>query len=284
MEFVYNPPQNQNPAGLPDYGSSPGWLTTIIGDRNALNDREAFNLNAQMKYQEQALQAEIMNYQNKYNSPLEQMKRYQEAGLSPWLAYGNQQTPAAGTSSVASARGQGRGANSAQLAQASNGMIAQMVGIARAGREMYDYFKYGSQKSAWSALEAGSRASMANLESMFKDWYMRSSGIEPAHQKRIEQGLDPLDTSLPEIFANSMRGSQESARLATQEEKYEQLKGLVGLIPDQKARIKALKELDDYRLGIMKGQNDAILSLDTGFPGLDSFLRMVGYWLLNQKF
>lgn len=284
MEFVYNPPQNQNPAGLPDHGSSPGWLTTIIGDRNALNDREAFNLNAQMKYQEQALQAEIMNYQNKYNSPLEQMKRYQEAGLSPWLAYGNQQTPAAGTSSVASARGQGRGANSAQLAQASNGMIAQMVGIARAGREMYDYFKYGSQESAWKAQTAGYRAQMDSLESMFKDWYMRTSGIEPATAKRREAGLDPDGLSMAEMFSNSVRASQENARLSTQEEKYEQLKGLVGLIPDEKARKQALTELDKYRLGILKGQNDAILSLDTGFPGLDSFLRMVSYWLLNQKF
>ena len=57
---------------------------------------------------------------------------------------------------------------------------------------------------------------------------------------------------------------------------------VVSLIDDQEARYKALTALDDYRLQMLKGQNDAILSIDTGFGGLDSFLKALLMFLENS--
>lgn len=284
MEYIYNPPQsvtgytpgsndNQLRSFDPYQNQDPGYITFFTGDKGSLSDKQAFYLNEMSKYQEQAFQVGLMNYQNQYNSPFEQMLRYQAAGLSPWLSYSQNQTPAAGISGNPSARAQSHGSSSsAQQMSSAASFISSAVGVARAAREMYDYMKYGKDISAWSALSSGSKAHREDLETQFQRWFSRDSGIIPGS-----------DQSLSDIYGNSMRARYNEARTLTQEEKVNQLRAVVNMIPDQQARTQALKALDDYRLEIMKGQNDAILNLNTGNVTADSFIQLLAYWLFKQN-
>lgn len=286
MEYTYNPPQsvtgfdpsNPNPNFSPVNYYDPSKpadaaIDTWLQDYGALTDKQAFYLNEMSKYQEQAFQVALMNYQNEYNSPLQQMLRYQAAGLSPWLTYNQNQTPSAGISGNPSARAQAHGSsNAAQKMSSAASFISSAVGVARAATQVYDYIKFGKDISAWNAMEAGSRAANADTERRFNEWFSRISGVTPGE----EQTMD-------EIFANSIRGRQASARTYTQEEKVNQLKAIVDMLPDQKARTQALQALDNYRLQIMQGQNDAILNMNTGNQTIDSFIQLLAYWLFKQN-
>lgn len=287
MEFIYNPPQSvtgydpsQNGRNRRD-GTDPydpnrypqDAVSSWFMDEGSLSDKQAFYLNELSKYQEQAFQVALMNYQNEYNSPFQQMLRYQAAGLSPWLAYSQNQTPAAGISGNPSARAQAHGSSSpAQKMSSAASFISSAVGVARAAAQMYDYIKYGKEISSWSALEAGSRAANVDIERRFNEWFSRGSGVTPLTEQTME-----------EVFANSIRGRQASARTYTQEEKVNQLKAIVDMLPDQKARTQALQALDNYRLQIMQGQNDAILNMNTGNQTIDSFIQLLAYWLFKQN-
>lgn len=286
MEYIYNPPQSvtgydpsQNGvnrrAGTDPYDPNrypQDVVSSWFMDEGSLSDKQAFYLNELSKYQEQAFQVALMNYQNEYNSPLQQMLRYQAAGLSPWLTYSQNQTPAAGISGNPSARAQAHGSSSAaQKMSSAASFISSAVGVARAATQVYDYIKYGKEVSAWGALEAGSRAANADTERRFNDWLSRISGYVTGEE------------TLDEAFANSIRGRQASARTFTQEEKVNQLKAIVDMLPDQKARTQALQALDNYRLQIMQGQNDAILNMNTGNQTIDSFIQLLAYWLFKQN-
>lgn len=284
MEYIYNPPQSvtgfnpgshdSSPVGAfdPRRRQDPAYYSFFMGDEGALSDKQAFYLNELSKYQEQAFQVALMNYQNEYNSPLRQMLRYQAAGLSPWLTYNQNQTPAAGISGNPSARAQAHGSSSpAQQLSSAASFINSAVGVARAARDLFDYVKYGKDISAWNAMAAGSRAQSAHTEALFNDWLSRVSGYSTGSE------------SVSEAMANSIRGRQASARTYTQEEKVNQLKAIVDMLPDQKARTQALKALDDYRLQIMQGQNDAILQVNTGNKAIDSFIQLFTYWLFKQN-
>lgn len=282
MEYIYNPPQSVTQStprnDLGDYNPSgsqdPGWVSFLAGDRGALSDKQAFFLNEQAKYQEQAFQVALMNYQNEYNSPLQQMLRYQAAGLSPWLTYNQNQTPAAGISGNPSSRAQAHGSSSsAQQMSSAASFISSAVGVARAARDLYDYMKYGKDISAWNRDLAASRAQSASLDTRFNEWFSRISGVDPLNPDQTEN----------ERFANSMRGRYNEARTLTQEEKYNQLTAIVDMIPDQKGRTQALKALDEYRLKILEGQNDAVLNISTGNQGVDSFIQLLTYWLFKQN-
>lgn len=282
MEYIYNPPSsvtgyNPRSANPADQAYNPRELgQDVLGkfwnDYGSLSDKQTFYLNEMSKYQEQAFQVALMNYQNEYNSPLQQMLRYQAAGLSPWLTYNQNQTPAAGISGNPSARAQAHGSSSpAQKLSSAASFISSAVGVARAARDLYDYVKYGKDLSAWNTMAAGSRAQSAHTEALFNDWLSRVSGYSSGTE------------SVSEALANSIRGRQASARTYTQEEKVNQLKAIVDMLPDQKARTQALKALDDYRLQILQGQNDAILQVNTGNKAIDSFIQLFTYWLFKQN-
>ena len=229
--------------------------------RADMSDYSSAAYNYLMKQQEQAYNLELWQLMNEYNSPSAQMKRYQDAGLSPWLIYGQSnaaQAPA--SASAPSFRSAGIMSKGIQ-----NGIsaIGQIMNTVKAARETYDYVKYGLRESGFRML--GAQASAAGQE-LKNEWDRYLLGYEGYADK----------------YGSSPRAVMYKYQTDTQQKRFEQLEAIVKTIPDQNERTQALTALDRYRLKILQGQNDAILNINTGNATLDGFLRMLGYWLIAQ--
>ena len=90
-------------------GSSP-WSGAINAGMNLLGDIGGniwSNANAISAAQRDDRYAKgLMDYQNEYNRPINQMARYKEAGLNPNLIYGQSNLSASGSASASAARAQ----------------------------------------------------------------------------------------------------------------------------------------------------------------------------------
>lgn len=245
------------------------WTNQAFGQDASLrgdwSDTTTAAYNYLLKQQEQAYNLELWKLQNEYNSPAEQMKRFQEAGLNPNLIYSQQntaQSPAAASASPY------RPANlqQKQMANAMN-MIGQIMNTVKAARDTYDYMTYGRQASS--------------LENQISDWRVRLlSGQETAQKLANDwnmflQGRMDFDPNAPAV---KMYRNQSNV----QEQRYEQLKALVNMIPDQKNRTRALEALDKERLHIMQSQTGFITNFDTGHPEFDSFFKMLAFFVMNS--
>lgn len=226
-------------------------------------DSATARFNFLTKQQEQAYNLELWNYQNAYNSPAEQMKRYQDAGLNPNLIYQQQNTASAPASASASTFRSG--GTFARNAQNAINTIGQVMNIVKAARDTYDYMRYGREEHAWARNLTMQRSQGQALENYWNSYLL---------------GMDNQGENSP--IPGSPRARMYQFQLDTQEQRYLQLKAVVSTIPDQQERTRALKALDDYRLQIMRGQYGALMQIDTGSAGLDSFLRMLGFYLLGK--
>lgn len=230
-----------------------------------MNDYSTAAYNYLMKQQEQAYNLELWNLQNQYNTPEAQMKRFQDAGLNPFLIYSQQnaaQAPQA--ASAASFRPQ----NSAQK-QAANAisMIGQVMNVVKAARETYDYMRYGKDAAYWSNIRTQEQALGQKLSNEWDDYLLHGENMIYGDAQRM---------------VNGPRSTMYRYQMDTQNQRYKQLVAICNAIPDQQARTKALTALDEYRKQILEGQYGAVLNINTGFTGLDSFLRMLGFYLLGK--
>lgn len=224
------------------------------------------------KQQEQAFTLDMWNLVNEYNNPASQMARYQNAGLNPNLIYSQSNTAnQPGTPSAAQFRSSGTYNKSQQvkLEKFQSGMqaIGQIMNTVKAARETYDYMKYGRTASALQneldTWRIGLLSGQETAQKLANDWNMFLQG-------RLE--FDP------EAPAVKMYRNQSNV----QEQRYEQLKALVNMIPDQQERIKALKELDAERLSILQSQTGFITNFNTGHPEFDSFFKMLAFFVMNS--
>lgn len=238
----------------------------VFGPDNNLGGRDWSDTttaayNYLLKQQEQAYNLELWNLQNQYNSPAEQMKRYQDAGLNPNLIYGQQnEASSPASASAATFRSSSPYARKVQNAMS---MINQIVGIVKSARDTYDYMKYGREASSWQNALTMQRSQGEALRNYWDQYLLGMSG----------EG-----STIP----GSPKARMYAYQMDTQRQRYEQLVALVSMIPDQQERVRALKALDDYRLQIMQGQSSAILNIHTGNQTVDSFLKMLGFYLLKQ--
>lgn len=230
-----------------------------------MNDYSTAAYNYLMKQQEQAYNLELWNLTNQYNHPAEQMKRFQEAGLNPNLIYSQQNTAQSPASASAPSF---RPQNTAQKQMANSlSMIGQIANTVRAARETYDYMKYGrygsSLENQLNEQRIGLLSRQETAQRLANDWNM------------FLQGRMDFD---PEAPAVKMYRNQSNV----QEQRYEQLKALVNMIPDQAARTRALEALDSERLSILKSQTGFITNFDTGHPEFDSFFKMLAFFVMNS--
>lgn len=232
--------------------------------KHDMNDYSTAAYNYLMKQQEQAYNLELWNLQNEYNSPAAQMKRFQDAGLNPNLIYSQQNMASAPQgASAASFRPQNTAARQYENALST---IGQIMNTVKAARETYDYLKYGKETAAWNRNLIMQRSQAQALENYWNEYLL---GL--GHQ-------DPEISPIP----NSKKATMYGYQMDTQQQRFEQLKAVCGMIPDQQARQKSLKALDDYRLQILQGQYGAIMNINTGSSGVDAFLRMLGMYLLGK--
>lgn len=226
-----------------------------------MNDYSTAAYNYLMKQQEQAYNLQLWQLQNEYNTPAAQMKRYQDAGLNPNLIYGQSNEASAPASASAP---QFRPQNLQQRRYA-NAMetIGQIMSTVRAARETYDYLKYGRETNAWQRNFVMQRSQGQALENYWNQYLL---------------GMSPEGSSI----IGSPRARMYQYQTDTQQQRYLQLVALCGSIQDQQQRTRALKALDDYRLQILQGQYGALMNINTGSAGVDSFLRMLGFYLLGK--
>lgn len=236
-----------------------------VGSGADWSDSKTAAFNYLMKQQEQAYNLELWNLQNQYNSPIETMKRFQDAGLNPNLIY-SQQNPASAPQAASAFNFRSSG-NANKSMQNALGMINQVMSTVRAARETYDYMKYGRQASS--------------LQNQVDEWRVRLLSSQETAQnldnywQQFLQGRLQLDPNAPGVrmYQNQMN---------VQEQRYEQLKALCNMIPDQQARYKALKQLDDERLSILKSQTGFITNFNTGNESFDSFFKMLAFFVMNS--
>lgn len=238
-------------------------VTGIKPSKRDFSDSKTAQLNYIMKQQEQAYNLELWNLQNQYNSPAEQMKRYQDAGLNPNLIYQQQNTAQSPASASAPSFRSGGTYNKSMATALS--MIGQIMNTVKAARETYDYMRYGREEHAWQRNLTMQRSQGQALENYWNSFLL---------------GMDNLGENSP--IPASPRARMYQFQMDTQEQRYEQLKALVNMIPDQQARTRALQELDKERLHILQSQTGFITNFDTGHPEFDSFFKMLAFFVMNS--
>lgn len=239
----------------------------VFGDWTSrdMNDFTAAALNRLQNEQDKAFQVEMWNLQNQYNTPSAQMQRYKDAGLNPNLIYSqaNAAAPFSQPSSHAATPTHGSSMNNFQKAMS---FLSQIRSLA---------------DSAAGINEAFSRNSLRMHQQMAVD-QQGSLNSYRAMQMMYLLGLagdDPESTLFNSPFANRYRAqtnlteSQSNLNL----ERIDQIQAMVDMIPDQRARLRALTALDEYRLKIIEGQNDAILNINTGSNVWDAILKLLIY-------
>lgn len=264
MEFI----DNVTPS-FPDYQSQNRQYWRMWHD----SDKDAFMSWAQMYYPN-AFQAAMLNYQNEYEKPVNQMLRYQEAGLNPYSfqnqssASGSQgaaPTPSFGFQEIRNKRMQNflKGVND----------IVQIVGSAK---EVYDYMNYGRTKSFNESVISSYNADIAQALALTRQseadwsayWNRGNISVDPASGK-------PINESPRAVYMDN-----STQRIANQ---VEQIAYMVDfLYPSQREANLARAALVDYQKEIEKGRYDAVLSIDTGNKNVDAFLRALCMFFIGS--
>lgn len=231
-------------------------------------------------YYQNAYQTAMLNYMNQWNSPENQMLRYQRAGISPWLVG---QDPGNMPSAPSGAAPQGKFVAPSTLDQ-FRGYSGALTNVMQESLKLYDYLQYGSgirsEQLKRAPLETHNLGLQGeslshqlrrySAEADFAEWWNRNPG-----------GLEDSRTGSPS--SNSPRATYmelSTNRLAAQ---ISQLESMVSMLyPSQVAANKARTALDAYKTQILHGQKDVILNIDTGHPQVDSILKGVLFFLTDS--
>lgn len=252
-------------------GSSKDLQKQYFGDYTRLDMADYTQAALQMKLKEMENQfnLDVWNMQNEYNTPAAQMSRFQDAGLNPNLIYG-QQNMAGNINSASAAQPRSSGTMN-KAAQTGISMVGQMLQALRAGREMFDYVSYGIPMNQYQneiarndVYSAQARRTMSQLDADFATYLANG----------------PAET----IWETTPRYQLWQSQKESVDQGNKRLRAIANMIPDQQARTQALKALDDYRLEIMQGQNDAVLNINTGYGWLDQILKFLAYWAYSKNF
>ena len=270
MTFV----DNVTPGSSVSYGASvvpPGTRPQDYGDRTwaLYNDWAAM-------YYQNAYNTALMNYQNEYNSPLQQMLRYQEAGLNPFLAQADNGNMGSSHSGAAP-RGGFTPPSKLQGAQVALQGINMLQQVLEASQGIYDYVNYGAPSHAQGLENLGLQGYNLGVQGQLlgkqldtADANLRKALAEAGWSEYWNGSNNPLGV---EYSPRAEYMENSTQRIAAQ---IDQLNALVNVIyPSQEARNVASAALDAYKTAVMRGENDAILSIDTGHPELDSILQSV---------
>jgi hypothetical protein len=157
---------------------------------------------------------EMWKLQNEYNSPKQQMARYNEAGLNPNLMYDK------GTS------GNSQTMPQYQALPSSGEVFGQSV----AGIQGIIEIKRKKEETAILEINKEIRESTAIAETMQKvdqaaiTWYQKSINAIEATQKKY--GLDSADQTLKVLFQSMMQGQADKPEEYTNDKIMQVLKGI----------------------------------------------------------
>lgn len=268
MEFIDNvtPSLNQYQQQLKNYDGSGGQTA-----RQRANDW------ASMYYQN-AYNLQMLNYMNEYNSPLQQMLRYQEAGINPFLAASNNGNMSSAPAAAAPKGSSDNGIADLQGALATVDTLSDTLGQAK---NIYDYLQYGRPLQEYKLTGSFLDNALKSYQGQISQANARRAQAEADFSQYWNLGQEFVDWS-PENSPRAKYMQNSTDRIAAQ---IDQLEGLVNIIyPTQAEANSARSSLDSYRKEIMEGKNQAILNIDTGNETRDAILKLILFWLGDQKF
>lgn len=263
MEFVYSPqtlPQSKKNT----------FTSQAFGPDNNLGGRDWTDTttaayNYLLHQQDNALQVALMNYQNQYNDPQNQMLRRQVAGINPYSDYAVQGASNPGVSSSPVFRSQG---TASRQAQATAAKVNSLLGTLETGSKIYDYMTYGRDLSKYQLSAAVGRSNI--LSEQVQQELMRTGMMSWMYGY---PGYDWVGTS-----PFGQRYEAQTHNYAVTEERVDAYKSQIAylvneLYPSQKDRNEALKQLDDQKYGIQEAQTGQWIH--TGNPTADGILQFL---------
>lgn len=231
-------------------------------------------------YYQNAYNTAMVNYMNEYNTPLQQMLRYQDAGLSKWNAAatpdpGNMSDRANGAAPHGNFRAPSQLEQRVKTLQAINDVVG-------AATEMYDYMTYGAKTNEYTMQAAKYNRGIAlynyglkENELDWSNWWNRGVVRTDPETGQVMPTYDVGNS--PRASYMQMSTNEKAARI-------NQLQSLVDVIyPNQADALAAKAALDRYNKEILEGKNDAILQISTGNDTSDNILRLLVYQLLNSQ-
>lgn len=258
-----------------------------FSDYSKLGDRSYEQLNNFLTmYYQNAYNSAMVNYQNQYNTPLQQMLRYQEAGLNPFLAANDPGNMGSGPSGAAP-RGSFIAPSKAAVMQANSAVVNQAINslnnTLKTAQGIYDYVKYGRplqelnlQGSFYDVGKSMADSERASMEA-------RRAASEEAFSRYWNTGEDSVVDGQDLRISQSPRArymEQSTQRISAQ---ISQLEALVNVLyPSQAQANGARSALAVLQKEVLDGQKGAILQIDTGNDTADAILKMVCFWLLNK--
>lgn len=234
-------------------------------------------------YYQNAYNTALLNYQNEYNSPLQQMLRYQEAGINPFLA----QTDAGNMSSTpsgAAPRGSASGVpSSTEIASSVNQGINSLVNVLKTAQGVYDYVQYGRPLQEFNVQTSGNEMMRSRFEADSAQALARQREAEMVWSRYWNLGEESVPDGGGVSISETPRARYMQASTERISAQIDQLKSLVDVLyPSQQQANEARAALNDYQKQVLQGQNDAILMIDTGSPERDAILKQVLFWLGNK--
>lgn len=227
-------------------------------------------------YYQNAYNTAMMNYMNEYNSPKQQMLRYQEAGISPWLVAG-QANPGNMDSGHAGAAPKGNftAPSNVQKQAAAVQTLNSINQVVQSAGEFYDYIKYGAPTHQAQFMNLNTQGDI--LQQQLRAYAAEADWKEYWNYKPTDDIVSPSAGS-PRAVYMEFSTQQKAAQV-------QQLESLVeSLYPSQVAANEARAALQEYQKQILEGKNDAILTLNTGYPQVDAWLKMVLMMMSNANF
>lgn len=220
------------------YGNNKDLHKDMGGTESAL-------FNYWQQQQQNALELELWNLNNQYNSPSAQISRFQQAGLNPNLIYSQQNTSGgvAGSSQPIAAKPTNfKAQNAINAMQATAQMLRSGVDVMQAVRDVYNYAKYGesynesqNRIAKYNAEAAEFALPYRNAQAAALGWYF-GNGIpwNSPYMRSVEQsirsgvaqeGLTSANTFLskvnaslgqakiPQAIAETLRINAETGRI-----------------------------------------------------------------------
>lgn len=247
-----------------------------FGQSSPAQRRDWYDTWASMYYPN-AFQAELLNYQNEYDKPINQMLRWQQAGLNP---YNFQPSSGASGNQGASIK-QSTGHQDIMQKKIGNTLsaVSSLSGAVRAAKEIYDYMNFGKDISAYNKEVAHQNSLMAYQNQLWNSyWNLGNDAV-------IDQQFDDNGNLISERkISESPRAKYMESSTQRIQAQISQLNSMVDVLyPSQAEANKAKAALTAYQEQILHGNNDAILNINTGNALADSILKVLAFWLKQQS-
>lgn len=237
------------------------------------SDKDAFASWAQMYYPN-AFQAALLNYQNEYEKPINQMLRYQQAGISPYSDFSSQSSSSGSQGSAPTPSFGFQEIRNKKMQNFLKG-VQDIVQIVGAAKEVYDYMSYGRSKSFSDSIISSYNADAAQAAAL-------SRQSQAAWDIYWNTGQDTENVPGFKVSESPRAVYMENStqRIANQ---VEQIAYMVDyLYPSQVDANEARAALVDYQKEIEQGRYDAVLSINTGNKNVDAFLRALCMFFIGS--